>query len=107
MPIIARIKRLLKDIFVPERIIDPSRHHKEHETYYKIARDLQKEHGYSKKKALEQAKEKLNIRDTITDLVDKGLSQKDAEKTAKKILKVKSVKISPRDTQIIEAHSPP
>lgn len=106
MPIIARIKRFFKDIFVPEKIIDPSRHHKEHETFYEIARDLQKAHNLTKKEALKQAKEKLEIRKTIQDLIDKGLSKKDAEKTAKKILKVKSVKISPMDKNIIQAHSP-
>ena len=106
MPIIKKITRFLKDIFIPEKIIDPSRHHKEHETFYKIAKDLQKEHNLTKKEAIKLAKEKLEARKTIQDLRDKGLSKKDAEKTAKKILKVKKVKISPRDENIIQAHSP-
>lgn len=52
MPILKRIKRFFKDIFVPEKIIDPEKHHKEHEKFYKIARDIQKEYDFDKKTAI-------------------------------------------------------
>ncbi len=79
MPILKRIKSFFKAIFKQERIIDPSKHHKSHEIYYKISRDLQKEFDFDKKTAM---------------------------KYTTKILKLPRGEISDIDRQIIEAHSP-
>ncbi len=79
MPLFERIKRFFKDIIKPETIIDPDRHHKEHETFYKIARDVQKEYDFDKKTAM---------------------------KYTKKVLALPRAEISDIDTTIVEAHSP-
>jgi len=104
MPIIEQIKTFFKRIV--ERKIDPSLHHKEHETFYTIARGLQDQHDLTKKEAIKLASELLEKRETVRDLKDKGLSEKDAKKIAKKILKVPTVEISDIDTTIIEKESP-
>lgn len=56
MPIFARIKRFFKDIISPEKIIDPDRHHKEHEKFYKIARGIQKEYNFDKDTSIQHTK---------------------------------------------------
>lgn len=79
MPILKRIKSFFKGIFVPEKIIDPAKHHKEHEKFYNIARGLQKEWDFDKKTAI---------------------------KYTEKLLKIPRAEISDIDRQIIEAFSP-
>lgn len=103
MPIWKKIKAFFK----PERIIDPLRHHAEHEKFYKVARDLQKIPKYSKKKdAIARAKVILGIRKEIKFFMDKGFTRKEAEALAKRVLKVPTVKITPIEKAIIEAHTP-
>lgn len=79
MPIFKRIKSLIKGFFYPEKIIDPARHHKEHEKFYNIARGIQKEWDFDKKTAI---------------------------KYTKKLLKIPRTEISDIDKRIIEAFSP-
>lgn len=69
MPIIARIKRFFKDIIKPEIKIDPERHHKEHETFYKIAKGIQEEFDFDKKTAINYTKKVLALpRAEISDI---------------------------------------
>lgn len=79
MPIFKKIKGFFKRVFKPEKIIDPARHHKEHEKYYNIARDVQKEYNWKKKTALSYTS---------------------------KVLKLPRAELSDIDRDIIEAWSP-
>lgn len=79
MPFFQKVKSFFKGIIRPERIIDPARHHKVHEKFYKIARDMQKEHDFTKKQAIKWARKQL-----ATPLAD----------------------VSKSDRDIIQAHSP-
>ena len=79
MPIFKRIKSFFKNFYAPEKIIDPERHHKEHEKFYNIAKGIQKEWDFDKKTAI---------------------------KYTKKILKIPRAEISDVDKRIIEAFSP-
>lgn len=99
MPIRKRIVSFFKRIV--ERKIDPELHDPTHFKFNTVARGLQDAHGYSKKVAKAEAKLIFKKRDTVKDLIDKGLSEKDAIKIAKKILKVESVKISDIDKNIL------
>lgn len=108
MPIFKKIKSFFRITLGigKHKLIDPKDHHPQREHFYEIARELQEKFKLTQKQAIKRAKIGIETRNITTELVDKGIDPKKAEKYAKRITKVKAAEYTPIDKEIIEAHYP-